>query len=321
MFNKEYISRTANVWGKNQEEVENILQKKYLKSIRINTIKQKKSTLKEIKKIVPNNSLIPIEWSPNCYYINSNYSIDTSNSIFSSGQCIIQNASSFIPVLELKPSINDIMIDLCAAPGAKSSHVAMLSNNKATLVLNDTSKTRFFKMRNLMNNYGVNAEYSLRDGRNISKYYPTNYFNKILVDAPCSGEANITVKDTWSYATIKRLQKIQINLLNEAFKLLSPEGRLVYCTCTIAPEENEQVVNTLLEIQPQAKILPVGEYPIPKMKGLDTWKNKKMFKSLNKTLRLLPGQYTKPFYVAVITKDISAPEDDSYYRLSHALTS
>lgn len=195
----------------------------------------------------------------------------------------------------------------------------MLTKNKAMLVLNDTSKTRFFKMRNLMNSYNVKAEYSLRDGRNISKFYPNNYFNKILVDAPCSGEANISKEDAWSYATIKRLQKMQITLLNEAYKMLEPGGRLVYSTCTIAPEENEQVVNSLLEQQPQAQILPIGQYSIPKMNGLDSWKNKKMQKTLNRTLRILPGKYTKPFYVAVITKNLSVPEDNSYLKLSQGL--
>ena len=319
MFNNDFINRTANAWSVKEDNALTLLQNKSLKSIRVNTINQKKSTLSDIKKAMPKDSLVPIDWSPNCYVIKTSSPIDTHSSIFSSGHCILQNASSYIPVLELKPSKNDKILDLCAAPGAKSSHIAMLANNKATLVLNDTSKTRFFKMRNLMNSYCVKAEYSLRDGRNISKYYPDNYFNKILVDAPCSGEANITKEDSWSYASIKRLQKVQITLLNEAFKMLSPGGRLVYSTCTIAPEENELVVNNLLEQQPQAQILPLEQYPVPKVHGLESWKNKKMQKSLKKTLRLLPGEYTKPFYIAVITKNLSAPEDNSYLKLSQGL--
>ena len=319
MYDKDFIIRTSNIWGTTIDKTQSLLQTNYLKSVRINTINQKKTTLSNIKKILPPNSLTPIDWSNDCYLLQNNSSLDTRSYLFNSGQYIMQNASSFIPVLELKPNKNDRILDLCAAPGSKSSHIAMLTKNKALLLLNDTSKTRFFKMRDLMNSYNVKAEYSLRDGRNISKYYSANYFNKILVDAPCSGEANITKDDIWSYATIKRLSKLQSLLLNEAYRLLSPGGRLVYSTCTIAPEENEIVVNNLLEQQPQAQILPLEQYPIPKMQGLDSWKNKKMQKSLKHTVRLLPGEYTKPFYIALITKNLSASEDNSYLKLSQGL--
>lgn len=319
MYDKEFIIRTSKIWDTTIDNTISLLQTNYLKSVRINTINQKKSTLSNIKKIIPPNSIEFIDWSKDCYKLKNNTTLDTHNALFSSGQCIIQNASSYISVLELKLTKNDKILDLCAAPGSKSSHIAMLTNNKSILVLNDTSKARFFKMRELMNIYNVKAEYSLRDGRNISKYYPANYFNKILVDAPCSGEANITISDTWKYSTIKRLQKVQITLLNEAYKMLASGGRLVYSTCTIAPEENELVVNNLLDQYPQAQILPVGQYPIPKMQGLEYWKNKKMNKSLKQTLRLLPGEYTKPFYIAVITKNTSVSEDNSYLKLSQGL--
>ena len=312
-----FIERTSRAWGMTSQEAAQLLATQYATTIRINPLKVRKSTLANLKKQYP--TLIKLEWLDNAYVVDS---LDLKPSLlpeFANGEIIIQNPASFIPVLELQPQQSDTILDVCAAPGGKSSHIAALTNNKARLTLNDTSRTRFFKMKKLMEKMNVVADYSLRDGRILSKDYGANSFNKILIDAPCSGEANITVakSSTWSMATIKRLHNLQERLLSDAFSMLQPGGRLVYSTCTIAPEENEIVINNLLRHQSNARITQPKTYPTRALPGITHWDGKELAADIKKCLRLLPTNTTKPFFIAVITKEpnMHGEDDDSYRRL------
>ena len=316
---EQFIQRTAKAWGVSEFDATRLLNTQYATIIRVNPLKVRKSTLSNIKKNF--KTVHKIEWAENTYTV-ANGKVKVSDlPEFANGEVIIQNAASFIPVLELKPAADESIIDICAAPGGKSSHLAALSGNKAYLTLNDTSRTRFFKMKKLMSTMGVLAEYSLRDGRYLSKEYGHNSFDKILLDAPCSGEANI--KDgsmhEWSFSTIKRLSSLQAKLLQDAYHMLKPGGRLVYSTCTIAPEENEVVIDGLLRHNPSADIIQCSPYPIDSLEGITEWNSKKLDMRIKGCLRLLPSEVCKPFFIAVITKkDLGADDDDSYMRAEKA---
>jgi len=312
-----FLERTSTAWNVSVAEAERLLNTRYATTVRVNPLKVRKSTVANLKKQYKN--LQKIEWMDDAYYVVSPQTKPSLLPEFANGEIIIQNPASFIPVLELHAQANQKILDMCAAPGAKSSHIAAITNNKATLVLNDTSRTRFFKMKKLMQTMGVEAEYSLRDGRTLSKEYGTNAFDAILLDAPCSGEANMRLDamQTWSLATIKRLSSLQSRLLQEAFVLLKPGGRLVYSTCTIAPEENELVIDTLLRHQPSARVLQPKTYPTRALPGITHWDGKDLSADIKKCLRLLPTETAKPFFIAVITKDANmhGDDDDSYQRL------
>ena len=312
---EELSERVSRAWGVSVAETERLLATSYKTCVRVNTLNVRKSTLVSLKKQY--GSLEKLTWLDDAYYVDTSKQRPSELTEFTNGEIIIQNPASFVPVLELQPKAEETILDMCAAPGGKSSHIAALTNNKASLTLNDTSRTRFFKMKKLMQTMGVIAEYNLRDGRFLSKQYGANSFNKILLDAPCSGEANMKFGDdgTWNMATIKRLNSLQTKLLHDAFRMLKPGGRLVYSTCTIAPEENEQVVDSLLRHNPAATILPAADYPVHKRMGLTKWNGKEFDVRLQQTMRLLPSPDAKPFYIAVITKT-TAEEDDSYERLA-----
>jgi 16S rRNA (cytosine1407-C5)-methyltransferase len=313
-MHEEFLHRTSLAWGVCVPEVAALLSTRYETTVRINPLKVRKSTLIAIK----NNfaEIEPITWVENAYHVWDGKLPASQLPEFINGEIILQNAASFIPVLELHPNQGEVILDMCAAPGGKASHIAALTANKALLTLNDTSRTRFFKMKKLMQTMGVSAEQSLRDGRLLSKTYGTNSFDKILLDVPCSGEANMGLNNitAWSLSTIKRLQNIQIKLLREAFIMLKPGGRLVYSTCTIAPEENELVIDNLLKHQPAADIIIPNIYPVDQKPGLKQWNDKVLDYRLQRTIRLLPSRACKPFYVAVITKT-THDEDDSLQRL------
>ena len=311
-----FLERTSAAWNVSASEAEQLLHTHYATTIRINPLKVRKSTLSSLKKQY--HSMQKINWMDDAYYVVNPESKPSQLPEFANGEIIIQNPASFISVLELQPQAGQTILDMCAAPGAKSSHIAAITNNRATLVLNDTSRTRFFKMKKLMQTMGVTAEYSLRDGRNLSKEYGSNAFDAILLDAPCSGEANIKLDalQSWSLATIKRLSGLRSRLLQEAFVLLKPGGRLVYSTCTIAPEENELVIDTLLRHNPTAHIMQPKTYPTRALNGIIKWNDKELSSDIKKCIRLLPTETTKPFFIAVITKQKNIQgDDDSFERL------
>ncbi len=313
-MNKDFLERTSNSWGLTIKQAESLLNTQYYKSFRINPLKVRKSTLKNIKRHY--KFVEPLPWLDNAYIVKDDSVKLSELPEFLSGEIIIQNPASYIPVLELRSLQGDNILDLCAAPGGKSSHIAAFSDNKACLILNDTSRTRFFNMKKLMQNMGVAADYSLRDGRYVSKDMGKDVFDKILLDAPCSGEANLHPDNlgNWSLNTIKRLSGLQSKLLQEAFIMLKPGGRLVYSTCTMAPEENETVIDSLLRHNFNADIITPNNYPVDKIPGITQWNGKNLDIRISNTIRLLPSKTCKPFYIAIITKT-TAQEDDSYERL------
>jgi 16S rRNA (cytosine1407-C5)-methyltransferase len=318
---EEFIERTSFVWNVSTAEAETMLRHPYKTIIRVNPLNVRKSTLASLKKQYI--SLKKLDWVDNAYSITNEKIRPSTLPEFADGEIIVQNAASFVPVLALNPQQNDRILDVCAAPGGKSSHIAALTGNKAELILNDTSRTRFFKMKKLMQTLNVEAEYSLRDGRYLSKEYEPNSFDKILLDAPCSGEAtmNIDKLDDWSLATIKRLNTLQTKLLQDAFTLLKPGGTLVYSTCTIAPEENEYVIDALLRHSPTATVLQQQKLPVASKNGLTSWKGRNLDPQLALCIRLLPSDDCRPFFIAAITKTTTTlDDDDSFERLKKAYT-
>lgn len=318
-MNELFIERTSKAWGVSAKEVQRKLTTQYDTTVRINPLKVRKSTLSNLKKNYSN--LQPIDWVDNAFFIAKPHIKPSVLPEFTNGEIMIQNPASFIPVLELQPQPDQHILDMCAAPGAKSSHIAALTNNKAKLVLNDTSRTRFFKMKKLMQTMGVQADFSLQDGRRLSKKFGLNTFDAILLDAPCSGEANVQLADMdkWSMATINRLNALQVRLLQEAFIMLKPGGRLVYSTCTIAPEENELVIDAFLRHNVTASVVQASQYPTSSMPGITRWNNKELSADIKQCTRLLPTNTVKPFFIAVITKlSTNQDDDDSYLRLRRA---
>jgi 16S rRNA (cytosine1407-C5)-methyltransferase len=313
----EILHRTSLAWGLSEENSLELMNTKYDTTIRVNPLNMRKSTMTSLKKQY--KSLNQLKWVENAYSLSNETVRPSKLTQFTNGEIIVQNAASFIPVLSLNPKPGDYILDLCAAPGGKSSHIAAITNNKARLLLNDTSRTRFFKMQKLMNVMGVDAEYSLQDGRKLSKHYGKDVFDKILLDAPCSGEANLDINNidsSWSLATIKRLSSLQSKLIQEAYNMLKPGGVLVYSTCTIAPEENELVIESLLKHNIGAIVDKQPEYPVRQIPGLTQWGEKNLNSQISNCIRLLPSSTCKPFFIAKIVKTVASDEDDSYSRLA-----
>jgi 16S rRNA (cytosine1407-C5)-methyltransferase len=204
----------------------------------------------------------------------------------------MQALTSMLPPIILNPSDKDFVLDLCAAPGSKTTQLAEMMNNRGKLIVNepdaDRIKALVFNM-DKMNflNYGV---VNLR-GEVLSKYYDS-CFDKILVDAPCSGLGIIQKKNEvgkwWSLERVNSLVEIQNKLLVAAIKMLKPGGELVYSTCTLTPEENELIINRILQKYP-VDTEPV-EIPIKHHKGFTEYQGVKLDRRLENAIRIFPWE-------------------------------
>jgi NOL1/NOP2/sun family putative RNA methylase len=223
------------------------------------------------------------------------------------GLIYIQEIASMLPVLVLDPKPGEVVLDLCAAPGSKTTQIAQAMHNRGLLVVNEVNGRRRQGLLQNIKRCGLLNEVviSLR-GQRIDRVFP-DYFDRILIDAPCSAEGTIrrskAVLFHWGTRNIERMARIQKGLIVSAFRALCPGGTMVYSTCTIAPEENEAVVAYLLERFPDADLMPIA---LPGMKlrpGIAQWQVESFDKRIKKCVRILPQDNdTAPFFIAKIGK-------------------
>jgi len=290
-----WVERTARV-------TEQLLQTKRTQSFRLNLLK--------LSSLPTNLSAIPAVWNSRTVgYECTPESIQAirDSELVANGEVYIQNAASWLPVLALDPQPNDVILDVCAAPGGKSSHIQAITNNGSKLTCNDNSKPRLMKLQANMERLGAQANYTLCDATRLSRQFQPETFDKILLDAPCSGEGLMTLDelklfDSWSVAHIRRLSELQKKILHESWQLLKPGGMLVYSTCTMAPEENEAVIDNFIRKHPDARLEPIDFEFENRIPALSSWNDKAFTNDLSACVRLVPGKLTEAFFVAKLVK-------------------
>ena len=223
------------------------------------------------------------------------------------GLYYLQDASSMVPALVLGPRPGEVVLDLAAAPGSKTTQMAAMMENTGLLIANDSSSQR---IRGLIGNVDragcLNVAVCRTDGNLLSRRLAGSC-DRVLVDAPCTCEGTIRrsgqALDWWSVEAGRQLSRLQKGLAVAGFRALKPGGTMVYSTCTIAPEENEGVVSYLLDRFPEAEVLPV-ELPGFRMRdALAEWKGKRFPGPVNRCRRILPQDNdSEAFFVALIRK-------------------
>lgn len=187
------------------------------------------------------------------------------------GKIYLQGLTSMLPPLILDPKPGEAVLDLCAAPGSKTSQMAAMMTCRGKIIACEDNGVRFQKLVNTMRVQGAaNVEPKHVDATLLHHDMP-EAFDKILADVPCGAEGRINSKDVrsfsfWSEKNIIANAKLQRRLLRSAVAMLKPGGTLVYSTCTLAPEENEDMIAWLLEEFPFMKPAPVS-LPFPSRKG------------------------------------------------------
>lgn len=239
-------------------------------TIRVNTLKTTRNTLADalIKRGVDLKSPAG-GWSKCCLVIDSSKVPIGATPEILCGHYMIQGASSLLPVMALTPKESDSILDMCSAPGGKSSHIAALMKNKGILVANDSNKTRCQAIVGNLSRMGVKcATVVSMDGRKIPSM--NQKYDKILLDAPCSGTGIISKDASVKYSKdandIYQRTQLQKELILSALKCLRPakgpddeqRGCLVYSTCSILVEENEAVIQYALEKCKNLRIVDTG---------------------------------------------------------------
>lgn len=258
----------------------------------------------------------PISWLPEaCTIPASERRALTECAACGEGRLYIQNPSSLIPPLVLDPRPGERILDLCAAPGGKTLHLAALTGEPEAIAAVEVVRERFFRLkRNLASGGAAAVRTYRRDGTGVWRHCPEE-FDRVLLDAPCSAEGLIdaTVPDTyadWSERRIRQVSRRQARLLYSAVQSLKSGGVLVYSTCTLAPEENELVVDQLLRRFPdQLRIEPLP-LPIPGVQpGLTFWQDRPVDPSLSQAGRILPDGWLEAFFVCRLRKVASTAQE------------
>ena len=231
---------------------------------------------------------------------------------YCAGLAHAQEEVSQLPVTLMDLQPGQRVLDLCAAPGGKTAQIALALGNRGTLLANDFSPERISALQGNLDRLGVvNCSTTWCDGGN----YPAaaGPFDRILVDAPCSSEGtlrrNRSLSNRIGPARSERMASRQRALLRKAVQLCRPGGRIVYSTCTFAPEENELVVAEILEEQAgRLELLPVSVDGLITSPGITRWRDRQLDASLGRCLRIWPhSNDTGGFFVAVLQKAADAP--------------
>lgn len=306
----EWTRRTAAVFGVSEEEAVALLATSRRQSLRLNALKAPpEKALENLRRAGWQGERF--SWCNEGYSIDVPFEIVRDSDPVMQGEVFIQNAASWLPVLALDPKPDEVILDVCAAPGGKTSHIAAITSNRAQIWANDSSKPRLAKLRANLERLGARIEnFTLFDAQRLSHKLEGKQFDKILIDAPCSGEGLRNIandKDVlgWSVAHIKRLQKEQKNIIRQAWQLLKPGGVLVYSTCTMAPEENEAVVDFLLRTCSDAFIEEFGPDLPNRAQPVLEWNSKQFSAEIAKCLRLKPSEQIEAFFVCKLRKGLN----------------
>lgn len=233
-----------------------------ISSFRVNTLK---ASIKEIENILNTNNIKynKVSFYDAAFYIDNNDLDKLRNiDIYNDGKIYIQSLSSMLPPLFLDLKEKESVLDMTAAPGGKTSLIAALSNNNVLITAIEKNKIRCDRLKFNLDKLDVKKTTILNvDARNLDSYFK---FDKILLDAPCSGSGTLNLNNIKDFNKdlINRSIKFQEELITKAIEVLKVGGTLVYSTCSILKEENEQIIEKALR-KGNVKIVPIELKDLP----------------------------------------------------------
>jgi 16S rRNA (cytosine1407-C5)-methyltransferase len=221
-----------------------------------------------------------------------------------------QGQSSQLPVILLDVQPGERVLDMTAAPGSKSTQLAAVMKNQGELILNDATLSRHQPLNVNMQRSGAVNYYVLHTwGERMGSIFP-EYFDKILLDAPCSALGTInshpSIGEWWNIDKLMKLSRVQYQLLISAFKALKVGGELVYSTCSLAPEENEMVIDRLMKEYPLQIVNPPDALSRLFDKGWTEYKSEKFDPSLSAAIRIWPQRQQMEGFFAVKLRKLAA---------------
>ena len=285
-----------------------IFELKPLQSYRINTLKisvEEAHALLSERKI----DFKKVDFYPYAILVErQNSKVSPFADLIDGGLLYAQGLESLLPVLILDPRPGQRVLDLCAAPGSKTSQIAMHMNNQGFLKANEPVRQRLYRLKAVLQLTGAQAQVSSTDGRRMQGH--GELFDSVLVDAPCSSEGRFVLDEPksfayWSVRKIKEMSHKQKGLLLNASRMLAPGGILVYATCTLSPEENEEVVDWFLrKSEDRFTLGPIDIEGIKTYPCLSQWQKRVYDERVRDAARILPDERMEGFFIAKFTNSL-----------------
>lgn len=320
---KEFWNRIEKIYSK--EDIEIIKNgyntEKRKTSFRVNTIKNTEDiAIDTLTNLGIKTTKIP--YLENCYTLDEWTEKDLwETELFEKGKIYIQQISSQLPVQFMNLQEWDKVLDATAAPWSKTSQIAALTKNKSEIIAIDNNAIRIDKLNYTLKKQGVkNAVVMKTDARKIhvplgeyltqlgwSEDDTKEYFDKILLDAPCTAEWRFNLNREksfgfWNETIFKKAYRLSKSILEEIIPMLKVGGTLVYSTCTLAPEENEAITHFILSNYPEMKIEEISIDSENIRPGIKSFGKSVYRNDVTKSIRCLPSKETEGFYIAKFTK-------------------
>lgn len=271
-------------------------------TLRVNTLKYDINSLMEYFKRI-NIKFDRVQWYKDALIIkNADEKSLEKLDIYKDGYIYIQSLPSMIPPLVLDPKSGEKILDMTAAPGSKTTQMAAMMNNEGYILANELDKIRCERLKYNVELQGASiVEVVNGRGEQLGDKYPEE-FDRVLLDAPCSGEGRFNIKDVktyrfWSTKEVNRLSNLQRKLFLSAYKALKKGGIMVYSTCTLNRKENEEVLDWALNSL-DIEILDIDL----KINGVVEAFTDRYDKSISKAIRVLPSKELEGFFVCKIKK-------------------
>ena len=280
----------------NKEKILEGFTKKRKVTFRVNTLK---ASVQEIEDVLKREKIEfeKVIWSKEAFIIKNAREEDIQKlDIYEQGKIYLQSLSSMLPPIVLAPQEGMDILDMAAAPGGKTTQMAALSNNKAHITACEMNNIRIEKLKYNVEKQGASCVYIMqKDSRQIDDFFS---FDQILLDSPCSGSGTLDIDNinTEKYFTPKLVEKStksQYTLLKKALKILKPGHEMVYSTCSILKEENEDIVNKVLK-EVKAEIVPIEFEGLEQLPVLPV--------DLSGTICVMPTEEYEGFYIAKIRR-------------------
>ncbi|MEM1541519.1 MAG: RsmB/NOP family class I SAM-dependent RNA methyltransferase [Ignisphaera sp.] len=255
-------------------------------------------------------SITTINWCSNGFLVTKDIkkpSLGSLHEYLKGFYYVYRDQASLIPPLVLHPKPGSKTLDMCAAPGGKSIHMLILMKDKGLLVANDVSKHRIRSLIANMFRMGFKSYMiTLENGIRIPKKIERD-FDYVLLDAPCSAEGAIMFdKSRKMKTTQENLAKLvfrEIMLLKSAINLTKPGGRIVYTTCSIAPEENEYVITKVIDVMKDKVIIEEANIGIGS-DGINWYRGMKFYDDVRKCIRIWPHKHKmEGYFVCILRKN------------------
>ena len=294
-----FTNRIKTQLGDEYEAYMNCLDQGMHHGLRVNT---NKISVEDFLKISP-FELKPVPWTTNGFYYDDKACTPSKHPYYYAGLYYIQEPSAMAPASILPVEDGDVVLDICAAPGGKSTELAAKLHGTGFLISNDISNSRAKALLKNLELFGIGNMCVVSEAPNklSTKFYQT--FDKILIDAPCSGEGMFrksqSMVTAWENNGVELFAGLQRGILNEVVKMLKPGGTMLYSTCTFSPEENEQSIEYLLSLDDTLELIEVPKYP-GFCNGNPAW-GKTENAELEKCARLWP-HHIEGHFVALIHK-------------------